>query len=122
VKQREIHGTVLSAQNAAMRTIRPGVSCKSVDEAAREVIRSAGHAEHFGHGTGHGIGLMVHEGPSVSPMSKDGVTGGMVFTVEPGIYIPGWGGVRIEDMVRTTENGMTLLTTLPRELDRLTIL
>jgi Xaa-Pro aminopeptidase len=121
-KQREIHGTVLSAQNAAMKMVRPGVSGKSVDEAAREVIRSAGHGEHFGHGTGHGVGLMVHEGPSISPMSKDRVTRDMVFTVEPGIYIPGWGGVRIEDMVLTTEKGMSVLTTLPRELENLTLL
>jgi len=121
-KQREIHGTVLSAQSAAMKMVRPGVSCKSIDHAAREVIRSTGHGEHFGHGTGHGIGLMVHEGPSISPMSKDRVTRGMVFTVEPGIYVPGWGGVRIEDMVLTTETGMTVLTTLPRELESLTIL
>ena len=115
-RQREIHGLVLSAQAAAMQSIKPGVSCKSVDEAAREVIRRAGHGEHFGHGTGHGIGLMVHEGPSVSPLSKDQVESGMVFTVEPGVYVPGWGGVRIEDMVLATENGMKLLTTLPREL------
>jgi Xaa-Pro aminopeptidase len=99
-----------------MQSIKPGVSCKSVDEAAREVIRRAGHGEHFGHGTGHGIGLMVHEGPSVSPLSKDQVESAMVFTVEPGVYVPGWGGVRIEDMVLATETGMKLLTTLPREL------
>ncbi len=121
-KQREIHGTVLSAQSAAMKMIQPGVSCKSIDGAAREVIRSSGHGEHFGHGTGHGIGLMVHEGPSISPMSKDQVKRDMVFTVEPGIYIPGWGGVRIEDMVWATGNGMTMLTTLPRELESLTVL
>ena len=99
-----------------MKTVRPGVSCKSVDDAAREVIRRAGHGPHFGHGTGHGIGLMVHEGPSVSPLSKDTVKPDMVFTVEPGIYIPGWGGVRIEDMVLVTDDGMKVLTTLPREL------
>jgi Xaa-Pro aminopeptidase len=116
-RQREVHDLVSRAQAAALGRIKPGVSCKSVDDAAREVIRSAGHGEHFGHGTGHGIGLMVHEGPSVSPLSKDQVETDMVFTVEPGVYIPGWGGVRIEDMVRATETGMQLMTTLPRGLE-----
>jgi Xaa-Pro aminopeptidase len=118
-RQREIHELVLAAQSAAMESVKPGVSCKSVDEAAREVIRSAGHGEHFGHGTGHGVGLMVHEGPSVSPLSRDSVETDMVFTVEPGVYVPGWGGVRIEDMVLSTETGVKLLTTLPRDLDGL---
>jgi Xaa-Pro aminopeptidase len=118
-RQREIHELVRSAQESAMKSVRPGVSCKSVDDAAREVIRKAGHGAHFGHGTGHGIGLMVHEGPSVSPLSKDSVEPGMVFTVEPGVYIPGWGGVRIEDMVLATDGGIKVLTTLPRELESL---
>jgi Xaa-Pro aminopeptidase len=118
-RQREIHDLVARAQAAALERIKPGVSCKSVDDAAREVIRSAGHGEHFGHGTGHGIGLMVHEGPSVSPLSTDQVEPDMVFTVEPGVYVPGWGGVRIEDMVRVTAKGMQLMTTLPRDLESL---
>ncbi len=118
-RQREIHQIVMNAQSAAMKIIRPGIDCKSVDNAAREIIREARHGEHFGHGTGHGIGLMVHEGPSISPLSKDSVEPGMVFTVEPGIYIPGWGGVRIEDMVLSTEGGIKVLTTLPRDLDEL---
>ncbi len=116
-RQREIHELVRTAQEAAMKSVRPGVSCKFVDDAARGVIRRAGHGPHFGHGTGHGIGLMVHEGPSVSPLSKDTVEPGMVFTIEPGIYIPGWGGVRIEDMVLATDDGIKVLTTLPRELE-----
>ncbi len=118
-KQREVHELVQRAQAAAMKSIRPGVSCKSVDGAAREIIEGAGHREHFGHGTGHGIGLMVHEGPSVSTLSKDSVERDMVFTIEPGVYIPGWGGVRIEDMVLVTESGVNVLTTLPRELESL---
>lgn len=118
-RQRELHGLVLQAQAAAIRGVRPGVTCKSVDDAARRVIKRAGHARHFGHGTGHGIGLMVHEGPSVSPLSKDTVEKNMVFTVEPGVYIPGWGGVRIEDMVLVTETGAEALTTLPKELEGL---
>lgn len=115
-KQREIHELVMSAQAAAIRTVRPGAPCKVVDEAARGVIKKAGHAKHFGHSTGHGVGLMVHEGPSISPSSNALVEQGMVFTVEPGVYIPGWGGVRIEDMVLVTASGVTVLTTLPREL------
>jgi Xaa-Pro aminopeptidase len=115
-KQREIHELVMSAQAAAIRTIRPGAPCKVVDEAARGTIKKAGHAKHFGHSTGHGVGLMVHEGPSLSPSSNALVEQGMVFTVEPGVYIPGWGGVRIEDMVLVTGSGVTVLTALPREL------
>jgi Xaa-Pro aminopeptidase len=116
-RQKEIHGLVLQAQEAAMQSVRPGISCKAVDAVAREIIARAGHRAHFGHGTGHGIGLMVHEGPSVSPLSTDEVKPGMVFTVEPGVYIPGWGGVRIEDMVLVTEQGRKVLTSLSRDLD-----
>jgi Xaa-Pro aminopeptidase len=116
-RQREIHELVLRAQSAAIRSVRIGVSCKSVDDAARGVIKGAGHGSHFGHGTGHGIGLMVHEGPSVSPLSRDTVEENMVFSVEPGVYIPGWGGVRIEDLVQVTKTGVKVLTTLPRELE-----
>ncbi len=116
-RQREIHGLVLQAQQDAIAAIRPGVACTIVDGAARDLIGGAGHAKHFGHGTGHGIGLMVHERPSISPLSRDRVQSRMVFTVEPGIYIPGWGGVRIEDMVLVTESGAKVLTTLPRGLE-----
>ncbi len=116
-RQREIHELVLQAQSAAIRGVSIGVPCKSVDAAAREVIKRAGHGKHFGHGTGHGIGLMVHEGPSVSPLSDDTIEKNMVFTVEPGVYIPGWGGVRIEDMVQVTETGVKVLTTLPKALN-----
>ncbi len=118
-RQREIHDLVLQAQSAAIQSIGIGVPCRSVDHAAREVIKGAGHGRHFGHGTGHGVGLMIHEGPSVSPLSSDTVEENMVFTVEPGVYIPGWGGVRIEDMVLVTGKGVKVLTTLPRELESL---
>ncbi len=118
-RQREMHALVLMAQTAAIKCVRPGVSCKAVDDAARDTIKKAGHGQHFGHGTGHGIGLMVHEGPSVSPLSRDNVGRNMVFTVEPGVYIPGWGGVRIEDMVLVTDSGVKVMTTLPRELESL---
>lgn len=118
-RQREIHALVLKAQAAAIQSIRPGTSCKSVDAEARDTIKKAGRGNNFGHGTGHGIGLMVHEGPSISPLSRDQVAQDMIFTVEPGVYIPGWGGVRIEDMVLVTEKGAKVLTTLPRELEGL---
>ncbi len=117
--QREIHALVLNAQTAAIRSVRPGASGKSVDAAARDMIKKAGQGNNFGHGTGHGIGLMVHEGPSISPLSRDRVEQDMIFTVEPGVYVPGWGGVRIEDMVLVTEKGAKVLTTLPRELEGL---
>ncbi len=118
-RQREIHGLVQAAQAAAIKAVQPGISCKVVDAAARDMIRAAGHGEHFGHGTGHGIGLMVHEAPSLSPLSKDTLDANMVFTVEPGVYVPGWGGVRIEDMLLMTPRGPRVLTSLPREIDGL---
>jgi Xaa-Pro aminopeptidase len=116
-RQKKIHEIVLSAQSEAIKTAHAGMECKAVDNTAREVIRRAGHGKHFGHGTGHGVGLMVHEGPTLSPLSRDILEANMVFTVEPGIYIPGWGGVRIEDMLLATDNGSKALTTLPRDLD-----
>jgi Xaa-Pro aminopeptidase len=115
-RQRAIHALVLKAQEAAIKSVRPNMSCKAVDTVARDIIRDAGHGEHFGHGTGHGIGLMVHEGPSISPLSRDRVERDMIFTIEPGVYVPGWGGVRIEDMVLVTEKGAKVLTSLPRDL------
>lgn len=116
-KQREIHELVLAAQSAAIKRVRIGERCKSIDDAAREMICRAGHGSHFGHGTGHGIGLMVHEGPSLSPLSEDCIEQNMVFTVEPGVYIPGWGGVRIEDMVLAAKQGAQVLTTLSKDLE-----
>jgi Xaa-Pro aminopeptidase len=107
-KQREIHELVLRAQAAAIKTVCPGAPCKAIDDAARGEIKKAGHGQHFGHSTGHGVGLMVHEGPAISPSSNTSVEQGMVFTVEPGVYIPGWGGVRIEDMVLVTGSGVTV--------------
>jgi len=118
-RQQEIHALVLHAQASAVKAIRPGVTCKCIDDGARDIIGKAGYGKYFGHGTGHGVGLMVHEEPTISFRSQDRVTQNMVFTVEPGVYIPGWGGVRIEDMVLVTDTGMNVLTTLPRELDGL---
>jgi Xaa-Pro aminopeptidase len=115
-RQREIHDLVRRAQVKAIKAVRTGVRCADIDRAAREIIVQAGHGAHFGHATGHGIGLMVHEGPSLSALSKQRVETGMVVTIEPGVYVPGWGGVRIEDMVLVTADGHRVLTSLPREL------
>jgi len=115
-RQREIYQTVLNAQAEAISLIKPDVRAKDVDAAARKVISKAGFGKYFGHGTGHGIGLMVHELPSISTKSEDILKEGMIFTVEPGIYIPGWGGVRIEDMVLVTKAGCKILTTLPKRI------
>lgn len=115
-RQREIHDLVRRAQQKAIETVAPGVRCAHVDRAAREIIKTAGHGAYFGHATGHGIGLMVHEGPGVSALSKQRLETGMVITVEPGVYVPGWGGVRIEDMVLVTDDGYQVLTGLQRGL------
>jgi Xaa-Pro aminopeptidase len=114
--QRRIYTAVRRAQEKAMKAIRPGVSVRRIDEAAREVIARAGYGKFFGHGTGHGVGLAVHEEPSISPRGRGVVEEGMVFTVEPGIYLPGWGGVRLEDMVLVTARGCEVLTRLSKDL------
>lgn len=115
-KQQEIHDLVRMAQDAAIAATRPGVPFSEIDAAARKVITDAGYGEYFGHGTGHGVGLAVHEQPSVSTQGKGEAREGMVFTIEPGIYIPDLGGVRIEEMVLVTSTGCEVLTSLPREL------
>jgi len=117
-KAKEIYRVVLEAQRAALSVIGPGVKGSDVDAAAREVIERAGHGEHFGHGTGHGVGLEVHEQPVLSPRSGDTLQPGMVVTVEPGIYVENFGGVRIEDMVLVTETGREILSSrIPKLLD-----
>jgi Xaa-Pro aminopeptidase len=116
-KKIEIYETVLQANRAAISSVREGVHAQTVDRTARDVIQKAGYGEHFGHGTGHGVGLEVHERPRISRLGKETVKPGMVFTVEPGIYLPGIGGVRIEDMVVATRDGCKVLTTLPKGLD-----
>lgn len=113
-RQLEIYDIVLKAHDLAIELIRPGVKASDIDRAAREHIERAGFGKYFGHGTGHGTGLNIHEGPNISPKSKDVIEEGMVFTVEPGIYLPGFGGVRIEDMVLVTNDGATLLTKSPQ--------
>jgi Xaa-Pro aminopeptidase len=96
---KKVYNTVLKAQKAAMTIISGGITGKEADRAAREIIEKAGYGEAFGHSLGHGVGLAAHELPRLGPNSEDTLKDGMVFTVEPGIYISGWGGVRIEDTV-----------------------
>ena len=115
-KQKEIYNTVLSAQYAALDTIRAGELAKAVDDAARGVIENAGYGKHFGHGLGHSLGLKVHESPSCSPRSSDILTENMLMTIEPGIYIDDFGGVRIEDLVCVTSDGCRNFTTSGKDL------
>ncbi|MCL2281361.1 MAG: M24 family metallopeptidase, partial [Dehalococcoidia bacterium] len=101
---RHIYNTVLQAQLSAEENIHAGMSGSEADCIARSVIKAAGYGDKFGHGLGHGIGLAVHESPRLGASSQDILQNGMAFTIEPGIYLPGWGGVRIEDSV-VLENG-----------------
>jgi len=113
---REIYEIVLQAQETALAAIAPGVPCKEVDTAARKVIKMAGYAEYFRHGTGHGVGLAIHEEPRLSGKSCDVLRPGMMVTIEPGIYLPGVCGVRIEDLVWVTEDGYVNLTACRKDL------
>lgn len=116
-KLRKIYGVVLKAQLAAIDAIRPGVVCEDVDRVARTIIAKAGFDKYFGHGLGHGTGLEIHEAPRLSQGQSTRLAPGMIVTVEPGIYLPGWGGVRIEDDVLVTRNGHEVLTSVPKQLD-----
>ncbi len=109
----DILEVIQEARNAAFEVIRPGIRERDIDGAARAVIRKAGHGRRFGHGLGHGLGLEVHELPRISPRSHSEVREGMVFTIEPGIYLPGQYGIRIEDVVAVTSGGMELLSRAP---------
>lgn len=115
-KQLEIYNTVLKAQVAALEVIKPGVTGKEVDKVARDIITEAGYGEYFGHGLGHGLGLEVHENPRVSPKGESILEVNHVITDEPGIYIPDFGGVRIEDLLYVTEQGYERLCTSTKEL------
>jgi Xaa-Pro aminopeptidase len=113
---REIYELVRLAQQTALAAIKPGAGAKATDAVARAVIADAGHGERFGHGLGHGVGLEVHEKPTLSIASEDTLAAGSVVTVEPGIYVPGELGVRIEDLVVVTEDGHRNLSSRPKEL------
>jgi Xaa-Pro aminopeptidase len=109
-RERFTYDSVLEAQQAAVEAVKPGVSCGEVDEAARSVLRKAGLAEYFTHSTGHGVGLEIHEAPRIAADQSQSLLPGMVVTIEPGVYIAGHFGVRIEDMVVVTRQGGQVLT------------
>ena len=113
---REVYDLVLAAQLAALAAIRAGAGGKEVDAVAREMIAEAGHGDHFGHGLGHGVGLEVHEAPRLATTSEDELREGNAVTVEPGVYLPGRFGVRIEDLVVLTGDGYSNLSGTPKEL------
>jgi Xaa-Pro aminopeptidase len=117
----EVYDVVLRAQQAGIEACRAGVAAASVDRAARGVIEAAGYGKQFVHGLGHGIGLEIHEGPSLGRTAKTRLRPGMVVTIEPGIYLPGVGGVRIEDDVVVVRGGCRRLSSLPRDLQSMTV-
>jgi Xaa-Pro aminopeptidase len=114
-KLERIYGVVLNAQERAIDAIKPGMTCDQIDAVARKVIDKAGFGRRFGHGLGHGIGLEIHEAPRLTKGCEVKLKPGMVVTVEPGIYVPGFGGVRIEDDVLVTRSGGEVLTSLPKQ-------
>lgn len=111
---RDIYDVTLAAQQEALAAVAPGKRCKDIDAIARAIIAEAGYGEFFGHGLGHGVGLEIHEGPTLNPRSEDELQPGMIITIEPGIYLPGLGGVRIEDLVVVTATGYKNLTSLSK--------
>lgn len=115
-KQREIYNLVLQAQLAALEAILPGKTGQEIDAVARDFLKEKGYGQCFGHGLGHSVGLAIHESPCFNTRETVRLEPGMVITVEPGIYLPGWGGVRIEDLVVITEKGIDNLTKTTKEL------
>jgi Xaa-Pro aminopeptidase len=115
-EERDIYGLVLKAQLTGLEAVRPDASTREVDASARTIIEQAGHADGFGHGLGHGVGLDIHEAPRLTPRSDSTLQVGNVVTVEPGVYLPGEFGVRIEDLVVVTEDGAAILTGRSKEL------
>ena len=115
--KKKIYSIVKRANRAALKALKPGAGLKAIDAVARGFIKDKGFGEYFGHGLGHGVGLDVHENPRLSPKGKGRAREGMVLTIEPGIYMPGLGGVRIEDMAFVTGKGKSVLTKLPVELE-----
>ncbi|NTU71098.1 MAG: aminopeptidase P family protein [Coriobacteriia bacterium] len=115
-RQREIYQAVLAANAAGLAAVAEGVACAGVDKAARDVLAAAGYGDYFGHGLGHGLGLEIHEQPSVGARSTHTLAVGNVVTIEPGAYLPGFGGVRIEDLVVVDAGGARVLTTSTKDL------
>jgi Xaa-Pro aminopeptidase len=111
-----IYNTVKEAQQLALVEIAPGIKCSEVDKIARDYITSKGYGKYFGHGLGHGVGCEIHEAPRLSPKSEATLQSGMVVTDEPGVYVPEFGGVRIEDLILVTEDGYKVLSKSPKEL------
>lgn len=113
----ELYQLVLKAQTAVFQQAKPGMNLKEVDAIAREMLDKAGHAEHFGHGLGHGLGLDIHEDPFLSPRASDEdiIEVGTIVTVEPGCYVPDWGGIRLEETALMTDAGLVPLTHCPKE-------
>lgn len=107
---KEVYNAVLGAHNKAIDAVKSGIKASSLDKIAREFLDKHGYGRYFGHALGHGVGLDVHELPSISYRSKDVLEPGMIFTIEPGVYIPGWGGIRIESMVYLSDRGKEVLT------------
>jgi Xaa-Pro aminopeptidase len=117
-KHKEIYATVLEAQEAALRALKPGAKCREIDRVARDIIRKAGYGKNFGHGLGHSLGILTHDGQRLSPRSveRETLQANMVFTIEPGIYLEGWGGCRIEDDALITDRGCEIITKSPKSL------
>ena len=120
-KLEKVYGVVLKAQQSAIGSIRAGARCCDIDAIARRVIENAGFGKHFNHGLGHGIGLNVHESPRLSAASDAPLKSGMIVTVEPGIYLEGWGGVRIEDDCLVTRDGCEVLPSVPKEFGQIVV-
>lgn len=115
-KHLEVYNLVLEAQLASLEAVKAGVRGVDVDKVARDIITEGGYGENFGHGLGHGVGLEIHEEPRLSPLSEKTLEPNMIVTVEPGIYLPGWGGVRIEDLVVVTDSGCDILSQTSKDL------
>lgn len=115
-KQKEIYNIVLKAQQTALDGIHEGILCAAADRLARDVIKEAGYGSNFGHSLGHSVGIEIHEKPCFSPKSKDKLCEGNVLSVEPGIYIDGWGGVRIEDLIAVIDGKIVNFTHSPKKL------
>jgi len=116
-EKKRIYDIVNKAREEAIKSVREGIRANEIDGVARNIIKNAGLGDYFGHATGHGVGLEVHEEPRIAWTNRERIAEGMVFTIEPGVYKPNLGGVRIEDMIILKKGGPTLLTTLSRELE-----